>query len=68
MTSMIQIQDEYIAKVLGCYSGHDRRVRCRAARKAKAKLIKLGYTEDQAKLIIRDAHDMVRLEQNATEE
>ena len=70
MKNMIAIQQEYMETVsLGMDrwshrrdGGHSSRIRHGAARKAHESLVKLGFTDEQAKQIIRDAHDMMLLE------
>jgi hypothetical protein len=39
-----------------------------ARREATARLLRLGYTEAQAAVIVKDAHDMFLLEANARED
>ena len=65
--SLIQIQDEYIARVLACTTGHVRRVRIGARRAATAQLLRLGYSEADCKQIIKDAYDVLVLERDAVE-
>jgi len=65
MQTMIAIQDDYIAKVLTCSTGHIRRVRRGARNAAFVKLAKMGYTTEQCRQIVSDADDMAVLERNA---
>jgi len=65
--TMIDLQDEYIARRLRIEEmptrgiKYDRR-RLAAKRAARDALLKRGYGETAAALIIRDAEDMVALE------
>lgn len=72
--TMIEIQDAYIERVSVAHGkitartqGH-RFARCRAAarREAIRQLAKLGYAEEAAKQIVRDAHDIFILEMAAS--
>ena len=68
MQTMIAIQDDYIAMVLSCTTGHIRRVRRAARNVAFAKLAKMGFTVEQSRQIVADADDVATLERNAAEE
>jgi hypothetical protein len=63
MQSMIAIQEELIETVLSCQSGHARRVRRGARAAALHKLQRVGFTKEQARIVIKDAMDMADLEQ-----
>lgn len=73
MPTMIEIQEAYIARVSAAHAKQGKRsaglmfARTKgAARKEATKaLLKTGYTEAQAAIIIRDAHDMFILERDA---
>jgi hypothetical protein len=67
MQTMIAIQDDYIARVLACSTGHWRRVKRAARHSAFAKLTKLGFTIEQCSPIISDADDVAKLERLAAE-
>lgn len=60
--NMIAIQDELIAKIVSCQTGHIRRVRKGARAAAARKLMALGFTVHQAALIVQDAIDIANLE------
>ena len=70
MTTMITIQEDYVARVTTAHGKITPRTKGdrfgksrRAARKdATARLLRLGYTEAQAVQIVKDAHDMFLLE------
>jgi hypothetical protein len=70
MKTLIAIQEEYIATCMNGWlrwqhrpdGGHFARIRRGAYRKARKQLERLGFTEQQLKLIVKDAHDMFRLE------
>lgn len=76
MRNLIQIQQEYMDTVSGGMDrwahrrdgGHSHRIRGGAWRKAMKALLAWGYTEQQARQIIRDAHDVMTLERDAKEE
>lgn len=68
MPTMIEIQEAYMAKVMACTTGHVRRVKRGAHKAARLTLEQMGYTTEQAMQIIRDAQDMVVLEQTAGED
>jgi hypothetical protein len=73
MKSLIQIQQEYMDMVSASMDrwmhrrdgGHSGRARRGAFRRAYASLIKLGWDDRQARLAIKDAHDMMMLERNS---
>jgi hypothetical protein len=73
VTSMIDIQDAYIARVMAAFAkvtprtkGHRFGRARRAARKqAITRLIKRGYSARDAAQIVDDAHDVFLLEANA---
>jgi Fe2+ transport system protein FeoA len=65
--NMIAIQDELIAKVVSCQTGHIRRVRKGARATAGRKLMALGFAECEAVVIVQDAMDVANLERNAAE-
>lgn len=60
--NMIAIQDELIAKVVSCQTGHIRRVRKAARLAAARKLMALGFAESEAAMIVQDAMDVANLE------
>jgi hypothetical protein len=60
--NMIAIQDELVAKVASCQTGHIRRVRKGARVTAARKLMALGFSENEAAAIIQDAMDVANLE------
>ena len=68
MQTMIAIQDEYVARVLSCTTGHIRRVRRGARNAAFAKLERMGYTTEQSRQIVADADDVAKLERNAVKD
>ena len=73
LKSLIEIQQAYIDAVdagMNRWShrkdgGHSARIRRGAYRRALAALTSQGWTEEQARQAIRDAHDMLILERNA---
>lgn len=67
MPTMIEIQESYMAKVMACTTGHIHRVKRGAHKAARLTLEQMGYTTAQAMQIIRDAQDMVILEQSTTD-
>ena len=75
MKNMIDIQQEYIDTVSAGMDrwshrrrgGHSYRIRRGAYRKAYQALVRWGHTDEQAKQIIRDAHDVLLLERAAVE-
>lgn len=75
MKSLIQIQQEYMDTVSSGMDhwshrrdgGHSDRIRHGAFRKAHKSLMKLGFTERQASMMIRDAHDVMLLERAAVD-
>lgn len=74
--TLTQIQEEYMETVsLGMDrwshrrdGGHSGRIRGGASKKAHKALIKWGYTDVQARQIIRDAHDLMMLERAAVDD
>lgn len=66
MQTMMAIQDEYVARVLSCTTGHIFRVKRGARKVAFAKLRRMGYTIEQCDQIVDDADDVAKLERNAT--
>jgi hypothetical protein len=68
--NVISIQDAYIAKVAK-YSpkGYNyAALVTKAARKARADLERLGYSDTEARAIVRDAHDVAQLKRNPAAE
>ena len=76
MKNMIDIQQEYIDTVnagMDRWShrrcgGHSSRIRRGAYHKAYKALTRWGHTDEQAKQIIQDAHDMMLLERAAVDD
>lgn len=70
MKTLIQIQQEYMDTVSAGMDrwshrrdgGHAGRIRSGAYRRAFKALMAWGYTEEQARQCIQDAHDMMLLE------
>ena len=71
--NMIEIQDAYIARITLAHSkitartkgNRFNKTRNAARKEAAARLVRLGYAEDAATQIIKDAHDMFTLEISA---
>ncbi len=61
--TMIQVQEEYIARISQPRIGprDERRQRKAAGRAAREHLERFGYTTEQARQIIRDAYEMYEL-------
>lgn len=68
--NMIEIQDAYVARLMLAHSkitartkGHRfNRSKGAARREAVARLLRKGYTEADAAVIVKDAHDVFLLE------
>ena len=68
--NMIEIQDAYVARVMLAHSkitlrtkGHRfNRSKAAARKEAVSRLLRKGYTEADAVVIVKDAHDMFLLE------
>lgn len=74
MATMISIQDSYVTRVLLAHSKITPRTRgnrfarsVRAARReAMDRLMRQGFRQEDAKVIVKDAHDVALLEAYAT--
>lgn len=62
--TLVQAQDRYVARVMACQTGHVRRVRRGAWRELAEWAHAHGY---DAKIVCRDADDVLKLEQEADE-
>lgn len=62
--TLVQAQDRYVERVLACQTGHVRRVRRGAWRELAEWAHAHGY---DAKIVCRDADDVLKLEQAAEE-
>jgi hypothetical protein len=71
--TMIEIQQAYIDRVIPAYLRITERTKGRRAQKTKAaarreamaRLIRLGFTEDNAAVVVQDAQDIAILEISA---
>jgi hypothetical protein len=81
-TGLIGIQEEYVETVnagiarwghcrksyQGDLGGHANRISCGAYRLAAKKLMKLGFTQEQIRVVLKDAWDMASLVRHSDEE